>query len=86
MVTIIAGIAIGDAMITPPAAANPKPIFLNILKNFGVGVKRLGETGCSGFGTLDELLEFNEAGRGGKKLSKEEILQDYCRTKAEYTK
>jgi hypothetical protein len=33
MVTISAGIAIGDATITPPAAANPKPTFLKILKN-----------------------------------------------------
>jgi hypothetical protein len=35
MVIIIVGMAIGDATITPPAAANPKPIFLNTLKNLG---------------------------------------------------
>ena len=49
-------------------------------------LKRLEETGSSGFGTLEDLLEFNEAGNEGKKLSKEEILQGYCRTKAQYTK
>jgi hypothetical protein len=37
MLTTNAGIAIGDATITPPAAANPKPRFLNFLKNLGVG-------------------------------------------------
>jgi hypothetical protein len=41
MVIIIVGMAIGDATITPPAAANPKPIFLNTLKNLGVGAFNL---------------------------------------------
>ena len=38
---LIVGIAIGEAIITPPAAANPKPTFLKILKNFGVGAFNL---------------------------------------------